>query len=171
MPITNLSGAPSRHHLLGPHAPAEGLNKHDEKLHQYNPTPWKERSPRDNKRKQMSIPQIRVLRFLNSLPFADLVLKPTAINGTEPKDTTDNAFTVKASGVEIGFWQSPGSFKTARKGTNEVTLVLEGRATLVSATGERVDHKAGDMFLIPDGWSGVREIHEHFNKQYISICT
>ena len=70
----------------------------------------------------------RVLRSLDSLPFADLVLKPTAINGTEPKDATDNALTIKASGVDIGFWQcSPGTFKTARKGVNEVILVLEGK--------------------------------------------
>lgn len=121
--------------------------------------------------KQMSIPQIRVLRSLDSLPFAELVLKPTAINGTVPKDATDNALTIKASGVDIGFWEcSPGTFKTARKGVNEVILVLEGKATLVSATGERVDHKTGDMLLIPDGWSGVWEIHEHFRKQYITIC-
>ena len=119
----------------------------------------------------MSIPQIRVLRSLDSLPFADLVLKPTAINGTEPKDATDNALTIKASGVDIGFWQcSPGTFKTARKGVNEIILVLEGKATLVSATGERVDHKTGDMLLIPDGWSGVWEIHEHFKRQYVTIC-
>ncbi|WP_434058848.1 cupin domain-containing protein [Escherichia coli] len=40
---------------------------------------------------------------------------------------------------------------------------------MVSDTGERVDHKAGDMVLIPNGWSGTWEIHEHFKKQYITI--
>ena len=118
----------------------------------------------------MSNPQVKVLRTVDSLSFADLVLKPTAINGTEPKDTTDSAFTVQASNVDLGFWEcSPGSFKTARDGVNEVILVLEGKATLISDTGERVDHKAGDMVLIPNGWSGVWEIHEHFKKQYITI--
>jgi hypothetical protein len=66
--------------------------------------------------------------------------------------------------------QPPGSFKTARQGVNEVILVLEGRGTLVSDAGERVDHEAGDMVLIPNGWSGVWEIHEHFRKQYVSIA-
>ena len=118
----------------------------------------------------MSNPQVKVLRSVDSLSFADLVLKPTAINGTEPKDATDSAYTVKASNVDLGFWEcSPGSFKTARDGVNEVILVLEGKATLVSDAGERVDHKAGDMVLIPNGWSGVWEIHEHFKKQYITI--
>jgi uncharacterized cupin superfamily protein len=118
----------------------------------------------------MSNPQVKVLRSVDTLSFADLVLKPTAINGTGPKDATDSTFTVKASNVDVGFWEcSPGSFTTARAGVNEVILVLEGKATLVSDAGERVDHKAGDMVLIPDGWSGVWEIHEHFKKQYITI--
>ena len=118
----------------------------------------------------MSNPQVEVLRSVDSLSFPALALKSTAINGTEPKDATDNALTVKASRVDLGFWEcSPGTFKTARDGVNEVILVLEGRATLVSDTGERVDHKAGDMVLIPNGWSGAWEIHEHFKKHYITI--
>jgi uncharacterized cupin superfamily protein len=118
----------------------------------------------------MSNAQVQVLRSVDSLSFADLVLKPTGINGTEPKDATDSAFTVQASKVDLGFWEcSPGSFKTARNGVNEVILVLEGKATLISDNGERVDHTAGDMVLIPNGWSGVWEIHEHFKKQYITI--
>lgn len=118
----------------------------------------------------MSNPQVKVLRSLDTLAFAELALKPTATNGTEPRDATDGAYGAKASHVDLGFWQcSPGSFKTARTGVNEVILVLEGRATLVSEAGERVDHQAGDMVLIPDGWSGVWEIHEHFKKHYITI--
>ncbi|MHC6591322.1 cupin domain-containing protein [Arthrobacter sp. C152] len=118
----------------------------------------------------MSAPQVKILRSLEALSFAELALKPTAINGTEPKDATDSTYGAKASRVDLGFWQcSPGSFQTARNGVNEVILVLEGRATLVSDAGERVDHQAGDMVLIPDGWSGVWEIHEHFKKQYITI--
>ncbi|WP_077488843.1 cupin domain-containing protein [Sinomonas mesophila] len=118
----------------------------------------------------MSNAQARVLRSLDTLSFAELALKPTAVEGTEPKDATDSAFTAAASTVDLGFWEcSPGSFRTARHGVNEVILVLEGKATLVSDTGERLDHEAGDMVLIPNGWSGVWEIHEHFKKQYISI--
>ncbi|MFP3462925.1 cupin domain-containing protein [Arthrobacter globiformis] len=119
----------------------------------------------------MTSVQVKVLRSLETLSFADLVLKPTAINGTEPKDATDSTLTVNASKVDLGFWEcSPGSFKTARDGVNEVILVLEGKGTLVSDTGERVDHEAGDMVLIPNGWSGIWEIHEHFRKQYITIA-
>jgi len=118
----------------------------------------------------MTKARAEILRSLETLSFAELVLKPTAINGTEPRDATDSALTFKASNVNLGFWEcSPGSFKTARDGVNEVVLVLEGKGTLVSDTGERVEHKAGDMVLIPNGWSGVWEIHEHFKKQYISI--
>ena len=107
---------------------------------------------------------------MESLPFPERALKPTAIEGTEPKDATVNAFTTSASQVDLGFWEcSPGTFRTARDGVNEIILVLEGKATLVSDSGERVDHKAGDMVLIPNGWSGVWEIHEHFKKQYITV--
>ena len=124
-----------------------------------------------DERKHMTNAQVKVLRSLENLTLGDLVLKPTAINGTEPKDVADNALTINASSVDLGFWEcSPGSFKTARQGVNEVILVLEGKGTLVSDAGERVDHKAGDMVLIPNGWSGVWEIHEHFKKQYVTIA-
>lgn len=115
-------------------------------------------------------PEAKILRSVQTLSFADLVHKPTAINGTDPKDATDNALTLSASSVDLGFWEcSPGSFTTARDGINEVILVLEGKGTLVSDSGERVDHEVGDMVLIPNGWRGTWEIHEHFKKQYISI--
>jgi uncharacterized cupin superfamily protein len=115
--------------------------------------------------------EAKVLRSVDALTFADLVAKTTAVNGTEPKDATDNALTLQASSVDLGFWEcSPGSFRTARDGVNEVILVLEGKGTLVSDSGECVHHQAGDMVLIPNGWSGVWEIREHFKKQYISIA-
>ena len=114
--------------------------------------------------------EAQILRSLSTLSFPDLVEKATAVNGSKPKDATDNALTINASLVDLGFWEcSPGSFKTARNGVNEVIFVLEGKGTLVSDTGERVDHKAGDIVLIPNGWSGVWEIHEHFKKQYVSM--
>ncbi|EMY33014.1 hypothetical protein D477_017102 [Arthrobacter crystallopoietes BAB-32] len=118
----------------------------------------------------MSNAQAKVLRSLDTLSLADLVLKPNAANGTAPKDAADSAFSVSASNVDLGFWEcSPGSFRTARDGVNEVILVLEGKGTLVSDTGERVDHQTGDLVLIPNGWSGLWEIHEHFKKQYITM--
>jgi uncharacterized cupin superfamily protein len=114
--------------------------------------------------------EAQILRSLDTLSFSELVEKPTAVIGSEPKDATDNALTINASLVDLGFWEcSPGSFKTSRDGVNEVILVLEGKGTLVSDTGQRLDHKAGDMVLIPNGWSGVWEIHEHFKKQYITM--
>ena len=118
----------------------------------------------------MTNPQPEVLRSIQSLSFPDPVSKPTAADGTDPRDATDSVSTLNASQVDLGFWEcSPGSFKTSRQGVNEVILVLEGRGTLVSETGERLDHRTGDMVLIPNGWSGKWEIHEHFKKQYITM--
>lgn len=118
----------------------------------------------------MTNPQPEVLRSIQTLPFPDLVSKPTAVDGTDPRDATDCVSTLNASKVDLGFWEcSPGSFQTVRQGVNEVILVLEGRGTLVSRTGQRLDHKAGDIVLSPNGWSGVWEIHEHSKKQYITM--
>ena len=118
-----------------------------------------------------TMPQVRVLRNVENASLAELVLKPTALDGTTPSDATDNAITLDASKVDIGFWAcSPGTFKTARQGVNEVILVLEGSGTLVSDAGERVGHQAGDVVLIPNGWSGSWEIHEQFKKQYITMA-
>ncbi|MFJ6313569.1 cupin domain-containing protein [Pseudarthrobacter oxydans] len=118
----------------------------------------------------MNSAQAKVIRTMSGLSFHELTIKDTAINGTEPKDATDCAFAAAASKVNLGFWEcSPGVFKTARDGVNEVILVLEGKGTLVSDAGDRLDHEAGDMVLIPNGWRGAREIHEQFKKQYILI--
>ncbi|WP_170184065.1 cupin domain-containing protein [Glutamicibacter uratoxydans] len=116
-------------------------------------------------------PQARVLRNVENASLAQLVLKPTAVNGTEPSDAVDNVATMDASKIDLGFWAcSPGVFKTARTGVNEIILVLQGSGTLVSDQGERVDHSVGDLVLIPDGWSGFWEIHEHFKKHYVTVA-
>ena len=120
---------------------------------------------------EKSMPQVQILRNVENVNLADLVLKPNALEGSTPSDATDNAITLQASMVDIGFWAcSPGVFTTSRRGVNEVILVLEGSGTLVSEHGHRVDHKTGDMVLIPNGWSGTWEIHEEFKKQYITMA-
>lgn len=114
--------------------------------------------------------QATLLRSLDALSLSAPVAKPTAVNGTSPADATDSVSSLAASSVDLGFWEcSPGSFKTARNGVNEVVLILEGSGTLVSDTGDRLDHKAGDLVLLPDGWSGVWEIHEQFRKYYVTM--
>ena len=119
----------------------------------------------------MANAQATVLRSIDALTFPELVAKATAVNGTSPADASDNAFSVAASNVDLGFWEcSPGSFATSRIGVNEVVLILEGSGTLVSESGDRVDHKVGDLVLIPDGWKGVWEIHEQFRKYYATIA-
>ncbi|RGE21934.1 cupin domain-containing protein [Leucobacter sp. wl10] len=117
----------------------------------------------------MTIAQARILRSLDSLSLPLPALKPTAVDGA-PRDATDNALSIDADSVDLGFWEcSPGSFATARNGVNEVVLILEGSGTLVSDSGERLNHRTGDLVLIPDGWSGVWEIHEHLKKYYVTV--
>ncbi|MGQ3383164.1 cupin domain-containing protein [Glutamicibacter sp. TV12E] len=116
-------------------------------------------------------PQAQVLHNAKNASLADLVPKPTAVNGTTPADATDQLASLQASAVDIGFWTcSAGEFATARHGVNELILVLEGSGTLISEAGERTDHVAGDVVLIPDGWSGTWQIHEQFTKQYITVA-
>lgn len=111
--------------------------------------------------------QARILRSLEALEFPPLVAKPTAIEGTSPCDATDEVLSIPASNVDLGFWEcSPGSFRTAREDVNEVVLILEGSGTLVADDGTRLDHRAGDLVLIPNGWSGIWEVHEHLRKYY-----
>ncbi|NQD41486.1 DUF861 domain-containing protein [Glutamicibacter halophytocola] len=120
---------------------------------------------------EKSMPKVQILRNAENANLADLLPKPTALEGSAPSDATDNAITLQASRVDIGFWAcSPGVFTTSRQGVNEVILVLEGSGTLVSDLGHRVEHRAGDMVLIPNGWSGAWEIHEKFKKQYITMA-
>lgn len=118
----------------------------------------------------MTDSRARILNSLDSLEFAPLVLKSNAIDGTEPLDAIFSSFVSAASNVDLGFWEcSPGRFRTSRDGVHEVVLILEGSATLIGDDGERLEHAKGDLVLLPNGWSGVWEIHEHFKKLYLTI--
>lgn len=119
---------------------------------------------------KLAMPRVQVLRNVENASLAELLPKPTATDGTTPSDATDNLLSLNAHKVDIGFWAcTPGAFKTARDGVNEVILVLEGTGTLISDEGDRADHKVGDVVLIPNGWSGLWQIHEKFKKHYVTM--
>lgn len=70
--------------------------------------------------------------------------------------------------IEIGIWEcTPGSWTITDRVDNETIHLLAGRARLTDAGGSSVDLVAGDVLVLPRGWSGTWEIVETVRKFYV----
>lgn len=73
-------------------------------------------------------------------------------------------------GVEAGVWTStPGGWPIENRPDTEVVMIISGRATITDADGGATDVVAGDVFVLPRGWSGRWDIIEDVEKLYVTI--
>jgi uncharacterized cupin superfamily protein len=72
---------------------------------------------------------------------------------------------------EAGIWEcNEGRFTSDRSAFAEVCFIISGRADIVSdANGETKTVGAGDLFVLPRGWTGTWEIHETVRKIYVAL--
>lgn len=95
--------------------------------------------------------------------------KQTTIAG-HPCDATEAAWARTDSKVTAGIWEcTPGVFKTAREGTDEIVYIVSGSGVLISDGGHASAHSAGDVVVIPNGFSGEWHIKETLRKVYVSV--
>lgn len=74
-------------------------------------------------------------------------------------------------GVETGVWAStPGGWPIENRADTEVVLIISGRATITDADGTKTEVGAGDVFVLPKGWSGRWDIVEDVEKLYVTIA-
>lgn len=72
--------------------------------------------------------------------------------------------------VSAGVWEaSPGTFTAVRDGYHEVCQILAGSATVVGDDGQETELAAGDLFVMPRGWSGTWHVHEQIRKSWVTI--
>uniref|UniRef100_A0A7S4VJK0 (S)-ureidoglycine aminohydrolase cupin domain-containing protein n=1 Tax=Alexandrium monilatum TaxID=311494 RepID=A0A7S4VJK0_9DINO len=70
--------------------------------------------------------------------------------------------------TSVGAWScSPGGFPVVNRPTTEVFYVLEGEGFLTDADGTAHCFRAGDMVVLPKGWSGRWDILKTVNKIYV----
>ncbi|WP_321811907.1 MULTISPECIES: cupin domain-containing protein [unclassified Burkholderia] len=68
----------------------------------------------------------------------------------------------------LGIWEcQPGGWPIVNRPDTEFTYILSGRATLTDdASGEVVEIGAGDLVILPPGWTGRWDIIEPVRKVY-----
>jgi len=73
----------------------------------------------------------------------------------------------EADGFQVGVWQcTPGGWSIENRADSETVRILAGRARLTSADGSSVELSAGDVLVLPKGWSGRWDVLETVRKFY-----
>ena len=68
----------------------------------------------------------------------------------------------------VGVWEcTPGSWTVTDRRDTETSVIVSGRARVTDADGTAHDLGAGDVLVLPLGWSGTWEILEPTRKVYI----
>ena len=70
------------------------------------------------------------------------------------------------SDVGMGIWEcEPGGWPVVDRKTTEACYILSGRATITdSETGSSFEISAGDVIVLPRGWSGRWDVTETIRK-------
>lgn len=68
----------------------------------------------------------------------------------------------------LGIWEcQPGGWPVINRPDTEFTYILAGRATLTDeASGEVREVSAGDLIILPPGWTGRWDVSETVRKVY-----
>jgi uncharacterized cupin superfamily protein len=70
--------------------------------------------------------------------------------------------------VRVGVWEcEPGGWPVVDKPETETCYIISGRMTVTDdATGEKYEVSAGDVIVLPKGWSGRWDVIETIRKVY-----
>lgn len=111
---------------------------------------------------------LKTFEDLASVDLSAFSDKPTTL--TEGQKEAANELWTSADGTtSIGIWEcTPGHFTADRTSAGEYCHVLSGRATVSNSDGSKSrEIGAGDLLVLPQGWTGEWVIHEHMRKLYI----
>ncbi|VEF44712.1 cupin domain-containing protein [Bordetella bronchiseptica] len=93
--------------------------------------------------------------------------KPSRPIAGDASFRTVTAFEGGQGKVESGVWESTsGSFQSNTTGYIEYCHIIEGEARLVDPDGTVHAVKAGDAFIMPEGYTGHWEVDRHVKKIY-----
>jgi uncharacterized cupin superfamily protein len=93
-------------------------------------------------------------------PAADRILEG------QPAHRAWNTFTDATGRFFCGRWSSsPGKWRV-RYTENELCVIIAGRVTIESLSGEREPFSAGDAFVVAAGFEGTWTVHEECVKFY-----
>jgi hypothetical protein len=94
--------------------------------------------------------------------------KPTTLTEGQ-KEAATMLWTSADGHCKIGIWEcQPGHFTADRTAAGEYCHIIAGRASVTNADGGGTrEVEAGDLLVLPQGWTGEWVIHEHMRKLFV----
>jgi uncharacterized cupin superfamily protein len=90
--------------------------------------------------------------------------------GADLGDPQTSGLVLHSGPPQVGVWEcTPGGWAIESRGDTESGIVLQGRARLTGADGQSRQITAGDVYVLPKGWSGRWEILEALRKVYVVV--
>jgi len=105
---------------------------------------------------------------LSATPVGEFKPKPTTLTDGQT-EAVSILWSSADESTSIGVWEcTPGRFTADRTAAGEYCHIISGRATVKNSdgTGSR-DIGAGDLLVLPQGWTGEWTIHEHMRKLFV----
>ena len=115
--------------------------------------------------------ELKTFEKFGNMELIDFAPKPTTL--TEGQTEALLPLWESLDGLtKIGIWDcTVGRFTADRSKAAEICHILSGSASVVNADGGgKRDIGAGDMLILPIGWTGEWTIHEPMRKTYILIA-
>ena len=109
---------------------------------------------------------------LSATPVGEFKPKPTTLTEGQT-EAVSILWSSADESTSIGVWEcTPGRFTADRTAAGEYCHIISGKATVQNSdgTGSR-DIGAGDLLVLPQGWTGEWTIHEHMRKLFVIDAT
>ena len=91
---------------------------------------------------------------------------PATRGDATQRTTTKEWYGDPTGSFKSGFWSAQPGRSEIRYTSDELCHILEGVVRLTDASGHVETYRAGDTFLIPNGFTGVWETVEPVRKFY-----
>lgn len=111
-----------------------------------------------------SLPRIVVLDRLQTGESANP--SPEKILAGIPRTRIANQYADDSQQFNCGLWTSTSGKWRIRYTEHEFCVLIEGRVRIESTSGERLEFRAGDAFVVPAGFEGIWEVVEPCKKWY-----
>lgn len=120
----------------------------------------------------MTSPQAKLVRWQTAELINPVIGAPKRPMSGSTQTQTMNVFEGHAGKASAGVWQATaGSFRSDTTGYIEFCHIVEGSCRVVDPDGTVHALKAGDPFVMPEGYKGHWEVDEFVKKVYFVAVT
>lgn len=111
---------------------------------------------------------LKTFADLSSVELGAFLDKPTTLTKGQ-KEASTLLWTSADGRTKIGVWEcTPGHFTADRAAAGEYCHIISGRAAVTNADGSGTrEIGAGDLLVLPQGWTGEWVIHQHMRKLFV----